>query len=169
MDVQTIRDLFLHDLGDIYDAERKIAKMLPILASEVIDNPSREALQEHERETLQQIANLERCFQILNARMPNTTCPVADALQKEHDNFLKEGPPQVLLTLFNLGAAAKTEHYEIACYRGLVAKAKLMGEEECYRLLEENLRQEEEMAQRVERLEQQFGQQHIPHAQQADR
>src|SRR5688572_18612481 len=147
MDVQTIRDLFLHDLGDIYDAEQKIVQMLPNLAKEVIENQNREAFLEHERETRQQIANLERCFQILNARIPQTTCYAAEGLRKEHDNFLKEAPPQVVLTLFDLGAAAKTEHYEIACYRGLVAKARLMGEEECARLLEENLQQEEEMAQ----------------------
>lgn len=51
-----------------------------------------------------------------------------------------------------MGAALKTEHFEIACYRGLINKASLMGKPEVVTLLEQNLAQEEEMSRQLEEL-----------------
>lgn len=159
--VQSIQDLFLYELSDLYDGEQKIAQILPQLANEVDNDQVRQGLLEHERETRQQIQNLERCFQILGSQPQTVTCHVVEGLRQAHQSFAQANPPQALLTLFDLGAEAKTEHLEIAAYRGLVEKARLLGQQECARLLEENLQQEEQMAQRVEQLSRQLGQQHL--------
>lgn len=161
MAVQGIQDLFLHELSDIYDGEQRIAKILPQLANEVPNDQVKSAFQEHERETRQQIQNLEQCFQILGAKPKQVTCAAIQGLKQEHDSFTRENPGHDILTMFNLGAASKTEHYEIASYQGLVEKANMMGQQECARLLQENLRQEEEMARRVQQIGRQLGQQMI--------
>lgn len=159
MQMRSVKDLFLHELSDIYDGEKTIAQMLPKMAGEVTSDQVKTGIQQHERETQQQIKNLEQCFQILGTQPDRVTCHAVRGLEQEHDTFMKENPPKELLTMFDVGAASKTEHYEIASYRGLVDKANLMGQPECARLLQENLRQEEAMAQKVEQIGHQLGQQ----------
>ena len=159
MMVQQARELFLHELSDIYSGEQLVAQMLPMLADEVADTGVRTAFREHERETQQQIKNLDRCFQVLGETPQRMTCRPVEGLRQEHDGFVRERPSEQLMTMFALGAEAKTEGFEIASYRALVNMAGVMGEEECARLLQENLRQEEQMAERVERLSRDMGRQ----------
>ena len=159
MTMQKPEELFLHELSDMYDAEEHIAKILPKLAEEAGNSEVRSAFEMHEQQTREQIQNLDQCFQLLGAQRQKVTCDAVLGLKKEHDTFLKEKPDEAILTLFDLGAAAKTEHYEIASYEGLIAKAQLMGQQSVARLLEQNLRQEQEMAQKVSQLSHQLGQQ----------
>ncbi len=159
MAMQSPKNLFTLEMADMYDAEQRILQILPTLASECNDPQVKSAFQDHERETRQQVTNLEQCFQILNVQPPRTTCHAISGLKQEHDSFLKENPSDNIRTMFDLGAAAKTEYYEIASYRGLVDMATLMGEPKCADLLRQNLQQEENMARRVEMLAHQLGQQ----------
>lgn len=153
------RELFLYGLSDIYDGERRGAEMLPMLADEVADEGIRTAFREHEQETREQIQNLDRCFEVLGEKPQRVTCRPVEGLRQEHDGFTRERPSEQMLTMFALGAEAKTEGFEIASYRALVNMAGVMGETECARLLQENLRQEERMAERVERLSRDAGRQ----------
>jgi competence ComEA-like helix-hairpin-helix protein len=153
------RELFLHGLSDIYDGERQTMEMLPLLAREVADDQVRTAFREHERETREQIQNLDRCFEMLGEQPQRMTCRPVEGLRQEHDEMVRERPSKQMMTMFALGAEAKTEGFEIASYRALVNMAGVMGEEECARLLQENLRQEERMAERVEKLSRDMGRQ----------
>jgi ferritin-like metal-binding protein YciE len=162
MSMETPRDLFIHELSDTLSAEHIILKMLPVVAGEVDSKDLRDALREHEKETKQQIKNLEAAFKELGEKPEEMTCHGADGLRKEVDSFLKENPSPEILTLFAAGAAGKTEQYEIQSYTGLIDMAKLMGEKEVAKLLQENLKQEEAMAKRVEQLEKQLGKELIP-------
>lgn len=159
MSMSSPQDLFLHELSDIYDAEQKIAKMLPQLAKECEDSQVKSAFEHHEQETQQQIQNLEQCFQILGSKPQKEPCAAIAGLKREHDSFLKEGPSKDILTMFDLGGASKTEYYEMASYKGLVSKATLMGQQQVAQLLQQNLAQEEAMAQKVEKIAQQLGKQ----------
>ncbi|HEX6121715.1 MAG TPA: DUF892 family protein, partial [Ktedonobacterales bacterium] len=94
-------------------------------------------------------------------KTPKVTCAAIQGLKQEHDTFLKEGPSPEVLAMFDLGAASKTEHYEIAAYQGLIEKARLMGQQQVVQLLQQNLQQEEEMARKVQQLGQQLGPQMI--------
>lgn len=161
MAMQSVQDLFTFELSGMYDAEQRIVQMLPQAANEVNNDQVKSALQMHEQQTKQQIKNLEQCFQVLGVQPERVTCQTIQGLKQEHDTFAKENPPKNILTMFDLGGAAKMEHFEIASYKGLVEKANLMGQKECVRLLQENLRQEEEMAQKVEQMSRQIGQQMI--------
>ena len=140
------QELFLHELADVLGAEKLILKMLPKLASEASDRELKQGFKRHERETKQQIKNLEQVFKSLRKRVKAENCPAAQGLKKEHDDFMKEEKPeQDVANSFLTGAAARTEHYEIAAYTGLVTMARAMGEKEAVRLLDENLKQEKQM------------------------
>lgn len=161
MAMQSVQDLFQFELSGMYDAEQRIMQMLPRMANECSNTEVKNALEYHEQQTRQQINNLEQCFQILGTQPARVTCQTIEGLKQEHDSFVKQNPQQNILTMFDLGGAAKTEHFEIASYRGLLEKANLMGQKDCARLLQENLSQEEAMAQKVEQISRQIGQQMI--------
>lgn len=143
------QELFLHELGDILDAEQRIVQMLPMMAQETENTEIQQAYRQHENETRQQIQNIERCFQLMGAQPKRSACFAIDGLKKEHDSFLQEKPTPMLLTMFDLGGAAKTEHYEIASYQELINQATLMGKQDCAQLLQQNLDQEKAMAEKV--------------------
>jgi ferritin-like metal-binding protein YciE len=145
------RELFLHELGDMLFAEKAIEKTLPKLSEEASDDGLRESLARHLDETRQHIANLETVFEALGEEAVAERCPGIEGIKAEHDLFLKEQKPsEEIRDMFLTGAAARTEHYEIAAYSGLVQMARALGEDDCALLLEENLHQEEQMLRTVE-------------------
>jgi ferritin-like metal-binding protein YciE len=164
MAVKTPQDLFLYELSGTLDAERKIAQMLPILANAVTDGRLQEGIMAHERETQQHIRNVEQAIQRLGGSPMQVSCQAVDGMQQDFETFRQQRPPPELLTMFALGAAEKTEYFEVATYRGLVAKAEMMGNADIARLLRENLQQEMTMAQRVEQSALELGRQMLQHA-----
>jgi ferritin-like metal-binding protein YciE len=140
----TPRELFLHELGDVYYAENQIVKKLPKMIEEASDSELAQGLEKHLGETKQQIANLERVFSELGEKAKGERCPGIEGIAEEHDLFMSENKPSPeLRDMFLTGAAARVEHYEIAAYNGLIEIAKGLGERACADLLQENLTQEE--------------------------
>ena len=147
----TPRELFLHELGDIYYAENQIVKKLPKMIDEASDRELAEGLEKHLGETKQQIANLERVFSELGEKATGERCPGIEGIAEEHDLFMSEHRPSPeLCDMFLTGAAARVEHYEIAAYNGLIEMAKGLGEDSSAKLLRENLAQEEHALEAVE-------------------
>jgi ferritin-like metal-binding protein YciE len=159
MAMQSPRDLLVYELQGIYDAEQRILQMLPVLAQETENAQTKQALQQHESETRQQVTNLEQCFQALGIQAKGVPCQAVAGLKQDHDNFLKEKPSPEVISLHNLVGAAKTECYEIASYKGLIEMATVLGEKQCVALLQQNLRQEEDMLKRVEQMAKQVSKQ----------
>ena len=157
MTLATPHELFVHELADAMSAEQIILKMLPELAREARHPEVKQAIQEHERETRQQVQNLEQAFKQLGEKPEPTTCYAAEGLQKEHEALHEEQPTPEILEMANLAGAAKTEHYEIATYTALVQMARDLGQREVATLLRENLDQEKAMAKRVEALSKELG------------
>lgn len=148
--------LFLHNLSVLYAGEQQIAKMLPSLITQAEPGPARVAFQEHQRETAEQIAALTRCFTLLGEQPQGLHNPVVEGFQQARDTFQQQSASDELLGLYDLVAAAPLEQYEIACYLGLIEQANQMAQPELALLLEGNLRQEEEMAAKVEQLARQM-------------
>ncbi len=149
----TPKALFEHELKDIYYAEKTIAKMLPKLATEASDPKLTKAFEHHLDETKQQIQNLEDVFSEIGKRAQGESCPGIDGIKAEHDKFMEEEDPSTAVRdIFLTGAAARTEHYEIAAYTGLVAQARTLGEANAAKLLSENLRQEKDALKKVETI-----------------
>ena len=147
------RELFLHELKDMYFAENAITKALPTMIDEASDRELAKGLKQHLEETRKQVKNLELAFNALGEKAEGERCPGIEGIKAEHDEFMsKERPSQEIRDIFLTGAAARTEHYEIAAYNGLIAMARGLGERECAQLFDENLRQEKEALKLVESI-----------------
>jgi len=145
------RELFMHELGDILYAERTLVKTLPKLAEEATDKSLATAFEDHLTETKQHVANVEAAFEAIGEKPKAEKCPGIEGLKTEHDQFVKdEDPSPDVLDMFLTGAGARTEHYEIAAYTGLITLARGLGETESAKLLDENLKQEKEALKAVE-------------------
>ena len=149
MAIQNPRDLFLYDLRTMYDLEQKMAQMLPILAQECMDNTAREAFVTHEAETRQHILNLEQCFQILDSQPETLENNAAAGLQKDHDDFMHQQPPPQAIILFDARSGYLSECLEIAAYRNLIDAANGLGLSDCVLLMQQNLQQEMNAAQKL--------------------
>ena len=159
MPMKTPQDLFVHELSDIYSAEQIIVKMLGE-AQGLVQNPQlKQGLRQHEQETRQQIKNIEQIFEMLGTKPHPVHCHVAEGLQEEIKEVQQAQPSPQVLEGVVCGGAAKTEHYEIAAYTGLIKQARAMGQTEAARLLEQNLQQEQTTLQKVEQIGEQLTQQ----------
>jgi ferritin-like metal-binding protein YciE len=144
------RELFLHELGDILYAEQVLVRELPQLGQEASDRELAKGFEQHARETKQQVENLEKAFRKLGAPVKAERCPGLEGIKAEHDLFVREeSPAPDVLDAFLTGAAARTEHYEIATYEGLITMARAMGERDVVELLDKNLKQEKETLKKV--------------------
>jgi ferritin-like metal-binding protein YciE len=149
-EITTPRDLFLHELGDILYVERKLTEeVLPKLIDEVGSSEFRKGLERHLEQTKGHVTNLEQVFDMLGEEPKAETCIGFEGLKKEHEELVGEADP-ALVDLIDTGAAARTEHYEIAAYSGLMEMARSLGETDAVILLEENLKQEKEALREVE-------------------
>ncbi len=150
--ITTPRELFLHELGDILYVEQQLAdEALPKLISEVQDPEFRDALQRHLKETRSHVDNVERVFELLDEEPSAEKCVGFEGLKAEHEKLVEETSSD-LIDSVDLGAAARTENYEIAAYEGLRRMAKAMGEEKAVDLLDKNLKEEKEALRLVEKI-----------------
>ena len=148
--LNTSRDLFLHELGDILYVEQKLAEeVLPKLIEEVHDPDFRKGLERHLQQTRGHITNLEQIFDSMGEQPQTEKCIGFEGLKQEHDELVSE-VGESLIDVVDTGAAARTEHYEIAAYNGLIEMARALGESEAVGLFEENLKEEREALHEVE-------------------
>ena len=150
--MKTPRDLFLHELGDALTFENTILEMLPKMEQEASDPELQRGFKRHQAQTRQHIKNIERAFKAMKEKPESEDCPAIEGLKKEHDEFVKEDPSPEILDAFLADAAAKTEHYEIASYTGLVAKARALGEKEAADALDKNLKEDKLTLQAVTKV-----------------
>ncbi len=151
-EITTPRDLFLHELGDILYVERALAdETLPMLIGEVRDEDFRTALESHLEETRGHVKNVERVFELMGESPKPEPCVGFEGLKKEHQQLVEESSGE-LIDMVDLGAAARTENYEIAAYEGLRRMAKAMGENEAVDLLDANLAEEKNALREVEKI-----------------
>jgi ferritin-like metal-binding protein YciE len=146
------KELFLHELGDILYVERKLAdEVLPKLIGEVTDEEFKSGLENHLEQTRQHVTNVEEVFEIFGEEPHAEECIGFEGLKKEHDELIEKSSSS-LVDHIDLGAAARTENYEIAAYEGLRRMAKAFGEEDAVTLLDTNLKQEKEALREVEKV-----------------
>ncbi|HEY7208536.1 MAG TPA: DUF892 family protein [Gaiellaceae bacterium] len=146
------RELFLHELGDILYVERALAdEALPKLIDEVRDEEFASALRSHLDETRGHVKNVEKVFQELGEEPEAEECVGFEGLKREHEQLIDESSSD-LVDLVDLGAAARTECYEIAAYESLRRVAKAMGENKAVDLLDKNLKEEKEALREVEKI-----------------
>ena len=153
------RDLFVHELRDIYDAENKLVNALETMSNKVSDEQLAKSFLEHRDVTQGQIDRLEKIFPMLDLKPSREPCKGINGLIEEFSSFVKEeSPADAVLNVFACAAAAKVEHYEISSYRSLIKLADQLGLSEAAQLLQQSLQEEEETAQEVETMGEKLGQ-----------
>jgi ferritin-like metal-binding protein YciE len=141
-EIQTMDDLLLHGLKDIYYAENQIVKALPNMIEKATNRDLTKGLKEHLEETRNQIARLNQVFQKLGEKPQGVKCPAIDGLINEADEVAGEVADKEVLDAAIVGSAQSVEHYEIARYGTLIAWAEAVGHDDIVRLLTTNLNEE---------------------------
>ena len=143
MSIKTLEDLFIHDLSDVYSAEKQISRALPKMARTASDEKLIEAFKTHLEETRGQIERLDQLVEATpEVRIKRMKCHAMEGLVEEAQELIDSVEKGVVLDAGLIGAAQKVEHYEIATYGTLRAMAIKLGYKEAARLLEETLNEE---------------------------
>jgi len=135
-----LRDTFIEELKDLYDAEKQITKALPKMAKAAEHEELKEAFEMHLEETEGHIERLEKVFELFDETPKGKKCKAMEGLVAEGKELIEEEEGDAAL----ICAAQKVEHYEIASYGSLISWARLLGEDEAADLLEETLGEEEQ-------------------------
>ena len=143
MAMQTIEELFEHELKDMYSGEHALLDALEQMAAESADREIKKGFTQHRKETQGQIKRLEKIFKSMGQKPEAATCHGIEGLIKEKKAFMKERPSEELVEFFNVGAAQKVERYEITSYESLIDMADKLGMTDAVELLEQSLQEEE--------------------------
>lgn len=142
--MNTLYDLFVDELKDLYSAERQLLKAIPRMMKGTTDEELRAALENHLQQTEGQVERLEEVFEHLEASPRGKKCVAMAGLVEEGEEVLEhDGDPSVLDAAI-IGAAQRVEHYEIAAYGTARAHATALGYDDLATLLGETLTEEEE-------------------------
>ena len=133
--MKTLSDLFLDELADMYDAERRIVKALPKMAKAATCDKLKKGFLSHLEETKGHVAKLEQVFECFDKKAKGKTCEATVGLLKEGDEIAADfkGSPAINAAL--ISAAQKVEHYEMASYGCLHEWAGLLGNKKAAGLL----------------------------------
>jgi ferritin-like metal-binding protein YciE len=152
MTAVALRDLYLAELNDLYDAEQQMLRELPLLAAGATSAELREAFEGHYRQTQQHVARLERLFAHLDERPRAVSCRALRGIIEDarlRNGHLERGD---MLDASLIAAAQRIEHYEIAAYRSAHAFALSLSDTDGAELLRETLDEEGGMQQRLTHL-----------------
>jgi ferritin-like metal-binding protein YciE len=133
-----LRETFVEELKDVYDAEKQLLKALPKMAKAAEHEELKEAFEMHLHETEEHVRRLEQVFKLMNQPAKGKKCKAMQGLVEEGEELIDEEEGDAAL----ICAAQKVEHYEIASYGSLESWAKLMGEQEVADLVGETLSEE---------------------------
>ncbi|HKQ61934.1 MAG TPA: ferritin-like domain-containing protein [Candidatus Polarisedimenticolaceae bacterium] len=152
MQMESLNELFEHELRDIYSAEKQILKALPKMAKAARTEKLREAFNEHLDVTKQQVERLDQFFANLELKSKNQTCKGMAGLLEEGNDLMKEDLDEKLVDAALIGAAQRVEHYEIAAYGTVCAFAKLLDDQESAELLHTSLEEEADADRKLSEL-----------------
>jgi ferritin-like metal-binding protein YciE len=152
MPKDSLRELYIDELKDLYNAETQLVKALPKMAKAASNNQLRQAFEEHLRQTSEHVSRLEQIFETLEEKPTGKKCLGMEGLVKEGSETMKEDYADELKDAAIIGAAQRVEHYEMAAYGTVRAFAELLGETEHVSLLEETLNEEKQADEKLTQL-----------------
>ncbi|MCQ3002214.1 ferritin-like domain-containing protein [Pseudomonas syringae] len=155
----TVADLFIHELSDVYSAEKQITKALPRLARASTNPLLKEAFEAHLEETYGQIERIDQLVEQRELKLKRMKCAAMEGLVEESKELLEEIEKGEVLDAALIGACQKVEHYEIAAYGTLIAMAKQLGMKDAAKLLGETLTEEKSADEKLSAIAEQGGNQ----------
>ena len=144
MSMKNLEELFINELKDIYDAERRITKALPKMAKAASHDELRSAFEEHLERTEEHITRLDRIFESLDVTPGRKTCQGMVGLLEEGQSLMNEEGPESVRDAALIAAAQKVEHYEMATYGCLRDWAQLLDNNQAAKILQQTLDEEGE-------------------------
>ena len=145
MALESLNDLFVEQLRDLYDAENQLVKALPKMARGANSDALRQGFEEHLEQTKEHAQRIEQIFEQLGQKVKGKKCKGMEGLVKEASETLEENiADENVQDAAIIAAAQRVEHYEIAGYGTARTFATLLGEREAASLLEQTLEEEKQ-------------------------
>ncbi len=144
MKINTLQDLYIEELQDLYSAENQIIKALPKVIDECTSDELRSALEDHLDQTKEQVERLDQIFENLDETPKGKKCAAMEGLVKECQETISEDMKEDIKDAAIIASCQRIEHYEIAVYGTVCTFAKLLGREDDLDLLGQTLDEEKE-------------------------
>jgi len=144
MEMDSLKELYVEELKDLWSAETQITKALPKMVKAASNPKLKKAFNTHLKQTERHIKRLERIFKELDESPRGKKCVGMEGLVKEAQELIKEKPEAEVLDAGLIAAAQHVEHYEMAGYGCVRTWARQMGEDRQAELLQETLDEEEQ-------------------------
>lgn len=145
MKLETLQQLFVDELQDLYSVETQLIEALPKMAEEAKSPQLRQAFQTHLQQTQQQKARLDRIFdQLPKIDRDDKTCKGMKGIIDENENLIKDAKDADVRDAGMIAGAQRVEHYEISAYGTARTYAQLLGRTEWARSLQETLDEEKQ-------------------------
>ncbi|HLH11221.1 MAG TPA: ferritin-like domain-containing protein [Methylovirgula sp.] len=151
-DIRNMDDLFMHQLKDIYYAEKRIVGALPKMIEKASSQELKQGFETHLEQTKNHVKRVEQVFELQGESPDTVTCPAIDGIIKEADEVASDVADKNVLDAALIAAAQAVEHYEITRYGTLIAWAKELGADEAIDLLDQNLEEEKETDEKLTNL-----------------
>jgi ferritin-like metal-binding protein YciE len=152
MKIESMEDLFLEQIADLYDAEKRLVKALPKMAEASTSQSLSQALQSHLLETEGHVTRLERIFGMLGKDPKGQTCDAMKGLISEGEDIVSDIDKSSLRDAGVIAAGNRVEHYEIAAYGSARTFAQTLGLTQAAALLEQTLQEEKKADQKLTQL-----------------
>jgi ferritin-like metal-binding protein YciE len=152
MEHNELKELYIDELRDLYNAENKLVKALPKLAKAANSDQLRAGFEQHLEQTKGHVSRLEEIFEALDKEPSGKKCAGMAGLIKEGEEIMDEDFSEEVMDAALISAAQRVEHYEIAAYGCVSTWARLLGESEAGALLEKTLEEEKETDQKLTEL-----------------
>jgi ferritin-like metal-binding protein YciE len=145
-----LKEVLIDELRDMYSAENQLVKALPKLAKGAKDQALKQLFTDHLAETKNQVLRLREVFEHLGKKPTGEHCNGMEGVIEEGADALEKDEEGASFDSGIIGAALRTEHYEIAGYTACIAMAKTLGERDIVNLLTQNLQEELTAAKNVQ-------------------
>jgi len=152
--MQSAKELFIHELTDMLDAEQKLVEALGQLASDHSEEPQlQKGFESHQAQTEKQVQRIQQIFEQIEEEPEDSECKGMKGLIEERDSFKREqDPANDILAIFDVGAAIKVESYEISAYNSLISLAEQLDLSKAVKLLNQSLKEEEQTRTKMEAM-----------------
>ena len=154
MKEDSLKELFIEELKDLYSAETQLVKALPKMAKAATNSDLKAGFQEHLKQTEGHVGRLEKIMKSLDESPKGKKCKGMEGLIKEGAELIEEDPGDEELDAGLISAAQRVEHYEMAGYGCVATYAKLLGEDQAETLLRQTLDEEKETDKKLTQLAQ---------------
>jgi len=152
MNLETLKELYVNELRDLYNAEGQLVKALPKMAKAASSDELKEAFEKHLQQTKGHVDRLEEVFEEIDETPKGKTCQAMKGLVEEGSEVLKADGEDSVIDAAIIVAAQKVEHYEIASYGSVRTFAQLLGKDKSAELLQQTLDEESEANELLNKL-----------------